>query len=40
VYTISCRNCGFRWHFLNGDLYECAKEYIKEHPVESCLGAL
>jgi len=40
IYKIICNRCGLQWRFSNGDLYECAKKYIKNHPVESCLGAL
>jgi len=35
-----CPSCGFQWSPLDGDLHTCVKEYIKNHPIKSCLGVL
>ena len=40
VYSLICNECGFKWRFPDGDLIECVKEYIKNHPIKSCLGVL
>jgi len=40
VHLIICDKCGFQWHFSEGDLSKCAKEYIESHPINSCLAAL
>ena len=40
VYSVVCDVCGFKWCFTMGNLIECAEDYIRKHPIESCFRAL